>query len=204
MDSRIPLDVARLGQLASVHHLLISARAGRARSPHPRSPAPTRPPSAAGTPEPLDTRRRPFALSCSGADDRTLAVHGHGSAHRRGGCKPATVRQGRVRRLSGMRHPRPWLLATALRRLRLRQARRLLLQAPRVLPFVRRPAHGADRRPPDRSRHPARADPAASRRARSTGAFTPASCGPSSRRCRTVRSWRRRSCGGASAIRMPR
>ena len=49
-----------------------------------------------------------------------------------------------ARRLPGMRHPGPRLLAAALRRLRPRQAAGLQLQAARVLPFLRGPTHGAD------------------------------------------------------------
>jgi hypothetical protein len=62
--------------------------------------------------------------------------------------RPAAVRQGRVRRLSLMRHPGPRLPEAARRRLRPRQAGRLQLQAPRVLHCLvldgvyRRASHG--------------------------------------------------------------
>ena len=50
--------------------------------------------------------------------------------------------------------PCPRLAAPALRRLRPRQAGRLQLQAARLLPLVRRQAHGAGGGAPGRQRHP--------------------------------------------------
>ena len=69
-------------------------------------------------------------------------------------CRPAAVRQGRVRRLPGMRHPGPRVPAPALRGLRPRQVAGLQLQAPRVLPVMRCPAHVADRGASGGPRHP--------------------------------------------------
>ena len=92
-------------------------------------------------------------------------------------CRPAAVREGRIRRLPRVRHPGPRLAEAALRRLRPRQAGRLLLQAARLLPLVRGPAHGADDGAPGRPRHPPRAgapvgavtaDPAFARHRQST------------------------------------
>ena len=67
--------------------------------------------------------------------------------------QPAAVRQRRVRRFPGVRHPGARLPAPALRRLRPRQARGVQLQATRILPLVRGATHGAERRAPGRSRH---------------------------------------------------
>ena len=53
-------------------------------------------------------------------------------------CRPAAVRQGRVRRLPGVRHPGPRVPAPALRGLRARQAAGLQLQAAGVLPLAGR------------------------------------------------------------------
>ena len=69
-------------------------------------------------------------------------------------CQAAAIRPRRVRRLPGMRHPGPRLLAPALRGLRPRQAAGLQLQAPWLLPLVRGSAHVADRGASGGPRHP--------------------------------------------------
>ena len=68
--------------------------------------------------------------------------------------RSAAVCQRRVRRLPRMRHSGARLLAPALRRLRPRQAACLQLQASRVLPLMRRAAHGPDRGASGGPRHP--------------------------------------------------
>ena len=59
--------------------------------------------------------------------------------------QPAAIRQGRVRRLSRVRHLAPRLPSPAPRRLRARQAGRLQLQTQRVLPIMRSVPDVADR-----------------------------------------------------------
>ena len=72
-----------------------------------------------------------------------------GPARRRGQV-PAAVRRPRVRGLPRLRAARTRLPAGRLRRLPGRAARRLQLQEARVLPELRRAAHGRERDPPRR------------------------------------------------------
>ncbi len=107
---------------------------------------------------------------------RDEPVHAHGAAVRRfrassgsgsGTGASAVVLSSRLvnsigigparpARLSRLRHPRPWLRASSLSGLRVRAARRLLLQG-LDLPLLHYPAHGGRRRPPRQERPPHRA-----------------------------------------------
>ena len=88
-----------------------------------------------------------------GAQARGQLHRAHRGQHRR---RTARFHQGRVRRLPGVPHPGARLPETALQRVRPRQTFGLQLQAPRVLPVVRRPPDVADRGRPRRRCH---ADP---------------------------------------------
>jgi hypothetical protein len=72
-------------------------------------------------------------------------------------CRAASIHQGRVRRISRVRHPRARVPEASLRRVRSRQASGVQLQAARVLPLVRRAADVADGSAPGGPCHPARA-----------------------------------------------
>ena len=121
---------------------LAAARSlGARRSMHRGSPRRLRlPPPSPRADRPLPARR--------------LALADVSSALRREWQSPA-IRRDRIRRIPSLRPPRIWLPAHCLLRMRLRAPRRVLVQAPWILPVLPRSADGRHGRPPRRAR-PAR------------------------------------------------
>ena len=80
------------------------------------------------------------------------------------GASGAAVRRAGARRVPALRRPRARLPATPLRRVRSRPTRPLLVQAPRILPLVRRSPHGGSAPATRAGRRATRGSPRAARR----------------------------------------
>jgi len=120
---------------------------------HPR---PNRAPSSPSPGCTRDERRQ--APSADGASPSAGAAPGAaraprdlpGALERAGRPRPAPLRDPRARARPHVRRPGVRLRAPALHAVRPGRAGRLLVQGPRLLPLVRRPAHGRHRRAPRR------------------------------------------------------
>ncbi len=146
----------------------------------PRWDERVRPPSARG--------ERPLLRLPNGARD--LPRPGAGPR-----ATGAAVRRARAAGLPALRDPRPRLRARALRRLRARPGRRLLVQGRWLLPFVWRPAHGRHGRAPGGPR-PARGPGAAVGALAAIRAPLPARLRCSAHECRA-------GCLRADGLRLP-